>query len=74
MLDINMLYPGVEDKIVCQCNRSLIVAFQKNNDLQLTPFGQLIPPPSLIMQILLNRLDTGIVLRDLDESMLLVRL
>lgn len=69
VLEIDVFRPGMEDGVVCQCNRSLVVAFQRDDNLHhfwrfglFVSLGQLVLPPSFIMQVLVDGVDTSIVL------------
>ena len=73
MLNVDMLGPGVEDWIVCQSNRALIITFQRNDD-RLTGSSRLIFPPTADVQVLMDLAYACVSLRDLDEGVLLVGL
>lgn len=69
VLDINALCPRMEDGVVCQCNQSLVIAFQRDNNLHrfwrfglLVSLGQLVSLPSFIIQVSVDGVDTSIVL------------
>ena len=67
VLDVDVLGPRMEDWVVCQRYRPLIVTFQRNVDV--TDFvtdSRLAPPPTRNDRVLLDSLRAGVSFRDLD--------
>lgn len=70
MLNIDVLRPRVEDRVVGQSYRSLVVTFQWDDHLLLFAFDapdfRLIFPPTRDIQVLLDVLNAGVALGDLN--------
>ncbi len=73
VLNVDVLGPGVEDWIVCQSNRALIITFQPNDD-ELAGSSRLILPSTPDVKFLMDLAYACVPLRDLDEGVLLVEL
>ena len=73
VLNVDVLGPGLEDWIVCQSNRALIITFQQNDD-GLAGSSRLILPSTPDVQFLVNLAYACDLLRDLNEGVLLVGL
>lgn len=73
VLNVDVLGPGVEDWIVCQSNRALIITFQRDDD-GLAGSSRLILPPTPNVQVLMDLAYACVPLRDVDEGVLLVGL
>lgn len=81
VLDINMLYPGVEDWVVCQGDEYLIFSFHGDDNswiLRLHPTRRAWNlwkfHPTSVTTIVADGFCARVVLRDLDERVLLIGL
>ena len=68
MLDIDVFGPGVEDWVVGQSYRSLVVAFQWDDDLFLSPSTRCVK----VIEAVLDSVSTRVLFGDFDQSVLLV--
>ena len=82
MLDIDVLYPRIEDRVVSQSYWSLVVTFQWDDHLLLFTIDASdiwasdvrLFPPTRDVQVPLNALNAGVALRDLNQSVLFIGL
>ncbi len=68
VLDIDMFGPGVEDWVVGQSYRSLVVACQWDDDLFLSPFTRFVK----VVEAVLDGVSTRVLFGDLDQGVLFV--
>ncbi len=68
VLDIDVFGPGVGDWIVGQSYRSLVVAFQWDDDLFLSPPTRCVK----VVDAVLDGVSAQVLFEDLDQSVLLV--
>ena len=67
VLDVDALGPRMEDWVVCQRYRPLIVTFQRNDDvINSVTDSRLAPPSTLDDRVLLDGLRAGVSFQDLD--------
>ncbi len=75
VLNIDVFRLRVEDRVAGQPYGSLVIAFQWDDDWRcFWCSGQLVPPPSLIIPVLVDGVNPCVSLGDLDGGVLLVRL